>query len=219
MGRRPERQPHPAFAEFVQDRTIAVVGPAPLVGDQVAEIEAHDLVYVCSAQWRYHDVRADIVFLNSHHGRLWANDRLELGYEPAWVVLKNSITKRPNSRTARKLKGVNVNQVTGALYDLSWYAPRDVKVFGADFYLGGPSVAYTASYGPSRGDFQRAEEGIRAHDQHLQRAAVRDIIAEKGWPSGDARYTHAANLTDAEYSRQYQAAWRHPNAQAEWEAK
>jgi hypothetical protein len=208
------------FAEYVAGRTIAIVGPGSLDGDQTPEIEAHDLVYVCSGQWRHHDVRADIVFLNSNYGRKYANHDLDLEYAPEWVVLKNAGSSRPQTRTAHQRKGININQVTGAVWDLSHYEPADVKVYGADFYLGGPGSSYQANYKTHAQtyNYQRTEESLRSHDQQGQRAIVRDVIAAKGWPTGDSRYVDIAMMPDKAYASAYNAVWRSPNAKAEWEA-
>jgi hypothetical protein len=214
-----------AFAGYVNGRTIAVVGTAPLDGDQTAEIEAHDLVYVVSGLCHSHDVRADIVFINGEQTRTFERQGRDcLAYQADWVVAKRR-TRRTEPRYRSALLGrsrLNANQVTGALLDLAYFDPAAVTVYGADFYLGGPSAAYSLTYlrnAEQRGgrrSLEAIDAGIRAHKQDAQRQAIRDLIDRKGWPTGDARYLHAVNVTDDEYRRAYTALWRAPDAARAW---
>jgi len=211
-----------AFREYVEGKTIAIVGPAPLDGDQMPEIEAHDLVYVVNAQWRTHNIRADMAFLNGGFSREY-NRGMNVAYQVDWVVLKNRQPARECSRQAHSVRGYNVNQVVGALYDLSIYSPADVKVYGADFYIGGPAKTYlkqvkTMFYKDGRPSVETMEAGIRSHEQDKQRETVRSIIKAKGWPSGDSRYVSIAQMTNEEYRAAYTAAWRHPDAAKQWAA-
>ena len=210
-----------SFAEYVNGRTIAIVGPAPLEGDQTGDIEAHDIVYVVTGHVRAHDVRADIVFLNANGARHYRRHG-SVPYEPDWIVTKQRRLEGPNIRAAVWPRGINPNQVVIALHDLTFYEPADVKVYGADFYLGGPTDAYVAPvkaeiHGMGFTGIERVESAIRAHDQTSQRRVVRRIIADHGWPSGDSRYVTAAMMTDNQYRAAYAQAWRHPDAARAWE--
>jgi hypothetical protein len=214
-----------AFADYVQGRSIAVVGTAPLDGDQIPDIKRHDLVYVVSAVNYSHDLEPDIVFLNGEQTRTFDREGWDcLAYRPEWVVTKRRTPKlKPNVRTAMLEKEkLNVNQVTGALLDLAKFDPLTVTVYGADFYVAGPASAYSLTYLKNaeaqggRRSVEMIEAGIRAHDQKAQRQAIRELIETKGWPVGDRRYLSVVHMTDDEYRRAYTAGWRTPDAAHVW---
>lgn len=214
-------QLHPEFGEYVAGRNIAVVGPAAPFADQSRQIEDHDLVVRVSLQFGPHPAeygsRTDIAYLNSQHSRDALRDPAPwAGYR--WVVCKQLRGTAPdNFRPAHLPSGPSPNQITMALHDLAHYGPASVTVFGADFYLAGPAAAYYDGYRRD-GNVRNAYAAQRAHDQQHQRAVIRRIQDEHGWPVGDTRFLTALELDDAEYYRAHRSAWTNPAAQLAWTA-
>lgn len=208
------------FAEYVNGKTIAVVGPAPADGDQADAVEGHDIVYRVSGQWGFGDdygPRADIVFTNSgissqvRDGMYW--DRFEqLGVR--WVVTKRNIgLEHRNVRHARKPPGANPLQVVMAVYDLAQFDPASVTVFGADFYMAGPKRMYQPEYlahcvGMGLGAARSSVE--REHRIEQQVKPIRSVIAAKGWPTGDRRFLDVVNLDEQELIRRWREVWYDP---------
>jgi len=196
------------FDEYVAGKSIAVVGPAPMPVDQSADIDGHDLVYrpAHSPQGGRHGTRIDIAYLNGALGRCiydddWSEIRNQI--EPAtWWIYKGSSTmqgrrdglwrKSVRPRDAR----LNVNAVTGILYDLVRYDVGRITVYGADLYAGGPGNAYKAGY--DRRDLQGQAQGIILHDPWKQMRVHRAIV-ETGKVTGDDRYLAAVTMADEEY--------------------
>lgn len=184
------------FAEYVNGRTIAVVGPARASYDQSAEVDAHDVVirtsYGFSAQAghrrRYDDYvsgvlpsgygdRVDVSYYNSGATRMAREGRLDAVLADIdWALWKDSETPLPNRglchelRTRRPLlngKLININQVTGILFHLAHYDPADVTVYGADFYVSSPDAWYDPSY-VAAVHLRDIAVHVKAHRQHNQ---------------------------------------------------
>ena len=195
------------FDEYVAGKTIAVVGPAPLLYDQSAEIDAHDLVYRPghSPMGGWYGDRVDIAYLNGQLGREILDvesreirERIDIA---TWWVYKgrNSRAYRPEGleRTAHRPDHVhNPNAVTGILWDLTHFHPASVTVYGADLYAGGPGNAYHHEY--DRRDLAGQAQGIILHRPWEQMRAHR-AIHSTGLTVGDERYLAAITMTDDQY--------------------
>ena len=184
------------FAEYVNGRTIAVVGPAPSPYDQSAEVDAHDIVIRCSYGFsadgknraRDHDYvsgvlpsgygdRADVSYYNSGATRMAREGRLDAVLaDIEWALWKDSETPIPKRglchelRTRRPLRDgrlINVNQITGILFHLAHYDPADVTVYGADFYVSSPDAWYDPSYRAAV-HLREVAVHVKAHRQHDQ---------------------------------------------------
>jgi hypothetical protein len=192
----------PEFAEYVDGRTIAVVGPAPSVGDQSAQVDAYDLVYRTSPQLGqasgYGD-RCDLAYINSTgsgHARDGRWDDVFARYD--WVVTKrHTVLKTVRHRKALLPPHGNANQITGMLWDLAQYDPADVAVFGADFYT--TTRPYDPGYHGGQQSADQHAAGVRLHDQRLQRRNILNVLDRKGWPSGDLRFNLLLEASDEEF--------------------
>ena len=195
------------FGEFVAGRSIAIVGPAPMAVDQSAEIDGHDLVYrpAQSPIGGHYGHRIDIAYLNGWYGRKIYDDdqtRWRESIEPAtWWVYKASGThvgRRDGlwRRSIRPKLRMNVNAITGILFDLVQHETGPISVYGADLYAGGPGNAYYATYS-SREPGPQAQ-GIILHEPWKQMRVHRAVHAT-GRVVGDDRYLAAVTMTDDEY--------------------
>ena len=223
------------FAELVNGKTIAVVGPAPAPYDQSAEVDAHDLVFRTSYGFRAGDrqyerddpalhapgqivpgygTRTDVSFYNSQGGRmaheghldecladlkfaLWKDAKRGL---PNRGLCGERVVYRPTERGHRGAV-INVNQITGILFDLAHFEPADVTVFGADFYAGPIEQWYDPKYVHRENLRDKAAhiDSVRQHDQHAQRRVVRAVLEAKGWPTGDERFLKALHMGREEH--------------------
>ena len=227
-----------SFGEYVDGKTIAIVGPAPAPYDQSAEVDAHDLVYrttygrhiptdpavrMSSYAERGEDwfrsgsfpagygSRVDLAFYN--HGTTAMALRGELDHVLAdldWAVFKtdsmppSGVTNvRPANRAPMKSLGTE-SQVTGMLWDLTFYAPASVTVFGADFYTGDFENWYDPGWQlpETMSDPARWRDHVEAtlwHNQDDNRRIVR-AVRDLGWLVGDDRYLKALDMTFEEYN-------------------
>jgi len=96
------------------------------------------------------------------------------------------------------------NQVTGMLWDLTFYEPAKVTVFGADFYTGPVEQWYDPGYYPTEAITDPDQHTIVTnaklwHNQAEQRRVV-NMVRNLGWLVGDERYLKALEMTFAEYN-------------------
>lgn len=213
-----------AFADYVRGRTIALVGPAMPESDQTAAVDAHDLVYRVGVHGDHHPAygqRADLGIVNSQKSRrISAGDHLDRIRDLDWLITKAGAGQPPVPHRRAHLPPGTPNLVTIALWDLTFFEPADVTVYGADFYLGGPAMAYHGPYKAASGGysfFDVRTNSTRVHDQQLQRRIINRIRAEHGWPSGDPRFTAALDLDDVSFQTRWDALWYAEGAREEYE--
>lgn len=213
-----------AFADYVRGKTIALVGPALPEHDQRAAVDAHDLVYRIGVHADHHPLygdRADLGIVNSQKSRrVSAGDHADRIARLDWLITKASAGQPPVPHRRAYLPVGTPNLATIALWDLTFFEPAGVTVFGADFYLGGPAMAYYGPYKQQSGGytfFDVRTNSTRVHDQQLQRRIIRRIRAEHGWPSGDPRFIAALELDDAAFEREWHDRWFHDGAREEYE--
>ena len=196
-----------SFDAYVGDRTIAVVGPAPLPYDQSAEIDAHDLVYrpAKSPIGGWYGERIDIAYLNGGVGRgildpEYSSIRSVIDRATWWVYkARQGRQYRPEGleRVAHRPDMVkNPNAVTGILWDLTHFHPASITVYGADLYAGGPENAYTDGY--DLRDVSEKARGVTLHRPTEQMRAHRAVHAT-GMTIGDDRYLAAITMPDDQY--------------------
>ena len=195
------------FGEYVDGKTIAIVGPAPMPVDQSAEIDAHDIVarpVQCPIGGRYGQ-RLDVAFLNGACGRtILEDDQAELRDRIQWAewwVYKGgtSMQARPIGKWRNIIKPklrMNLNAVTGILFDLMQFRTGKITVYGADLYASGPGNAYHADY--DRRDAAGQASGFILHEPWKQMRVHRACVAT-GRVVGDDRYLAAVSMTDDEY--------------------
>lgn len=217
------------FEQYVTEKTIAIVGPAPSVGDQSAEVDAHDLVYRCSYGYTYdlatgeerfesgrmpdgYGNRVDMTFYNAGSSRLAGTGRLDNVYmDVDWAIHKvdpgyHSPLTRVRTANMPRLPGRPAfapNQVTIMLYDLTFFPVKSVTVFGVDFYMGPTETWYDTKYMPA-GWEAHSENPCESltptfHDQEDQRVVTRHIREACGWPVGDRRFTKALWTPEADH--------------------
>jgi hypothetical protein len=213
-----------SFGEYVDGRTIAIVGPAPVPYDQSAEIDAHDIVYRTSfghmgnpsdrpQPHRFPSgtgTRVDMSFYNTGWTRAAQDGYLDDVYPHLkWAIHKIKppyASPMTNIRAANKPsvihgKKVAPNQVPIMLWDLTFYQPAKVTVFGCDFYLGPIETWYDANYTPPdwiTGSPERPDPteamGPAFHDQELNRQIVRAVRDTVPWLAGDDRFLEALDV-------------------------
>jgi hypothetical protein len=192
------------FSDYVAEKSIAVVGAAPLPYDQSAEIEGHDLVYRANLHrpGGWYGNRADIVFLNGWMGRQALDDDQSWwrsqADEATWWVFKQKNVYRPNGLWHRCARPdvKNPNAVTAMLWDLVQFPTGPITVFGTDLYSGGPEAAYYPGY--DRHGLKVQAESFLNHLPFEQLRVHRQVV-KTGKVVGDDRYLAAVNQTDAEY--------------------
>jgi hypothetical protein len=216
-----------SFGEYVDGKTIAIVGPAPAPYDQTAEVDAHDLVYrthfYATVEQMAHPKypanvlptgygrRVDMVYMNAGTTQIAASGDIDHQLPTFdWVVTKNdglAPSGLTNARTANrppmKAPGTQ-NQITGMLWDLTFYHPAKVTVFGANFYAAPLEDWYDPSY-INPYDITRPNEllehtrSIHWHDQADNRRIVQ-MVRQVGWLAGDDRYLSALDMDFLEYN-------------------
>ena len=178
-----------------------------MVGDQSAEIDAHDLVYRTTPLPPFvgRGTRTDMVFLNAGGGRSIYNDdqaAMLQSIEPAtWWVFKSKtgFRKQGKWRHARRPpKIINPNQVTQMLWDLH-YEDVQITVYGADLYASGPQRSYQDGYRPwDKEGIAVGSEGFLIH-RPFEQMSIHRMVHATGKVKGDDRYLAAVTMTDQEY--------------------
>jgi hypothetical protein len=194
------------FEQYVAGKTIAVVGPAPLVGNQRAEIDAHDIVYRVASYADRTDYteRVDIAFLNGDAGRKILDEdydhcRPYIDNAAWWVYKSKSRAYRPqgNERVCHAAPNVkNMNAITAILWDLTHFHPESVTVFGSDLYAAGPGKSYLHNHDPRPAG--RQAQGIIMHHP-MQQFRAHQAVQRTGLIAGDDRYLAAVSMTEEQY--------------------
>jgi len=227
-----------SFGEYVDGKTIALVGPAPALYDQTDEVDAHDLVYRTSwgfsapndeaivksssapVGWDWYrenvfpkgyGTRVDMAFYNGGASDQMARGELDhIIQHLDWTVCKRSgmqpsglTNLRSCNRPPMKVPGTE-SQVTSMLWDLTFYSPASVTVFGADFYTGKFEDWYDVSYVAPElmADTANWQEHARStmwHDMADNRR-ICQAVYDVGWLVGDDRYLKALHMTYEEYN-------------------
>jgi len=212
-----------SFGQYVDGKTIAIVASAPVPYDQSAEIDAHDIVYRttygCVSSWEKPQsgrfpsgtgTRVDMAFYNAGWTRRAEDGWLDDVYPDLdWAIHK---IKPPyespltSIRTANKPKTIHgkrchPTQVPIMLWDLTFYSPAKVTVFGADFYMGPVETWYDVNYQPA--DWTTLDPhqpdpteamGPGFHDQELNRQICRAVRDTVPWLAGDDRFLKALDV-------------------------
>jgi hypothetical protein len=231
------------FEEYVDGKTIAIVGPAPAPYDQSAEVDAHDIVYRTSyglsvpadpavryssstqngQDWfRRHVIpsgygtRTDISYYNAGCTDMAARGELDHVLQDLdWAVFKRNDLPRSGLTNVRhaaappmKLGGTQL-QVTAMLWDLTFYHPAKVTVFGADFYAGDFEDWYDPAYQPPEcldtpQELEQQARGHLWHDLEDNRRVVK-LVRDVGWLQGDQRFLNALDMDRSEYHPRLEA--------------
>jgi hypothetical protein len=209
------------FAEFVEGKSVALVGPAVAPYNQSDEVEAHDLVYRISYR---HDLdppvagygkRTDIVFYNNEASRKYMYGVYDSFIdEVEWVVLKTG--KRPpgpgrdiskDNTVVARVPFAKANQLPTALFHLMKCNPAKVTVFGADLYLGGPKTAYDPNH--LKRTAARDWWGINFHEPADQHHFMKDLWRRnREVIVGDDRFLEALGMSTPRYYRRLREVWR-----------
>jgi hypothetical protein len=107
------------------------------------------------------------------------------------------------NRAPMKLAGTEL-QITAMLWDLTFYEPAKVTVFGADFYTGDLEDWYSPEYVPTEimTDAEEMTQHVRSilwHDMAENRRIVQ-MVRQLGWLVGDDRFLKALDMTFSEYN-------------------
>lgn len=202
------------WRDFVEGKRVAVVGPAPSVGDQSADVDAHDVVirvgYRCDLQppASGYGEKLDAVFWN-----YWNSRKLGLGlydsfvYDIPWVLVKKEYRPPEGLQNFRvvPLPFKKANQIPIVVGDLLANNVRSVTVFGTDLYLGGPSFAYEPGY--SGYIPERIWWEIKLHQPEQQHRFLRSAWERSGKIEGDERFLSAMRLSTREYIKQLTNKW------------
>lgn len=202
------------WLEFVEGKRVAVVGPAPSVGDQSVEVDSHDVVirvgYRADLQSPTpgYGVKLDAVFYN-----YWNSRKLGLGlydsfvFDIPWVLVKKAYQPPEGLRAFRvvPLPFKKANQIPIVVADLVAHNVGSVSVFGTDLYLGGPGFAYAPGY--SGFIPERIWWEIKLHEPVRQHKFLRKLRRLSGKIEGDERFLRALRLTSDEYERQLWNQW------------
>jgi hypothetical protein len=203
-----------SFADAVRGKTVAIVGPAPALTDQSAEVESHDLVYWVSYRNNLqphptgYGNRVDAIYYNTAHAR-----ECELGKYDSFIGDVPYVFMKPHKRVSdrhnypiidRPYKAANQIQIV--LHQLLPLRPAAIRVYGADLYLGGRDNAYTVEY--DRRPAEAQYWAIQLHKPGVQhRWSRKTWLENQGVILGDDRYLRAVKMRSKEYLRELERVW------------
>lgn len=209
------------YAGFLRNKTIAVVGPAPMVGDQSGDIELHDLIV--RFEWFGGPVqdgagtRTDISYYNNAVGKVIARGEKEIP-DGIWACFKsrNYLVRGSRQRYSYVPEYRGPNMVPIACHDLIKCGAMSVKVFGANFYLsespyGREDYSVTNQH---RTDDQIMERTLVHHNQNVQRQYMRRMLSENPNLTGDERFLEIVNMDDLLFRRALDTMWRKPQTRS-----
>ncbi len=205
---------------FFLDKTVAIVGPAPLLGpEQEHEIEAHDVIIrVGHEHWSSRDKpsRTDVWVLDGGASAEFLAGSLE-PLASQWLLLKGTPPLSTLLRNRSRFDRVrfarrrlfpkislfwNPNQVPVVAMELSFLKPRFITVFGSDFYTT-PGQAYRSTsraHLSSTTDWTAFRKRMfRSHDQRHQREVLK--VVGRHWVNfeGDERFLRLMHLSDESF--------------------
>jgi hypothetical protein len=218
-----------AFGRAVRGRTVAVVGPAPPSADLGQEIDSFDLVvrtnYFSAVNPKVGS-RTDISYYNGMRLGTRSTQIRNLAPSLSWVVsmrsgdtkLREVVPGHPGIRAAQSgpklFVGANPLGITNILSDLLRFRPRNIKLFGVDFFT--TQKAYDKTYNADAVGSDAISHSIRVHEcfssfrfaQQLRRTGLieADAIAEQVLTMSSEQY--AARLQ--ELHGHYTVANEHP---------
>jgi hypothetical protein len=202
------------FADAVKGKTVAIVGPAPAVTDQSAEVESHDLVYWVSYRNNLqphptgYGQRVDAVMYNAGHSR-----ECELGKydsfikEIPYVFMKQHKRAGPNNNYPMVPRPFGkANQIQMVLFQLLALKPKEIRVYGADLYFSGPGKAY--DFGYDRRTPEAQFWGVSLHEPKLQHSWTRQAwLDNQNVILGDERFLTPLRLSTKQYLETLHKVW------------
>jgi pentatricopeptide repeat protein len=209
------------FANFIEGKQVALVGPVASSTDQGAEIDSYDVVVKFSYRGgekgkdpKTQGRRLDV----SYYNNVQANALAEAGLDTVlsalcWGVCINRKGRscfpknQPNVRQLASLEWMlpdtHFNAGPNAVLDLLRFNPAEIRVFNTDLML---SAGRFAGYNPAGAkpiDYTRSF--IKTHDPILQ-YKVMQRLWKIGLISGDARFDEVMVLGVQKYMEQLQNA-------------
>ena len=215
------------WKELIADKSVAIVGPAPLVSsDQSAEIETHDVIVRVGHEHWAADAdpgRTTVWVLDGTASREFLDGHLE-PKDADWVLLKGPVRLRDFRRPTTKYRRVRCvrrrlppemavpwrwhpNQVPLVAMELSHMRPSAVRVFGSDFYTT-PNQAYGAHSPVGQSNLQWTEFAarmFRSHDQLHQKKVLLHLHERYDLFRGDSRFMRLISMPEAEFAALLQA--------------
>lgn len=209
------------------DKSVAIVGPAPLVcSDQLAEIENHDVIVRLGHEHWAPDSnigRTTVWVLDGTATREFLDGCLE-PKDSEWVLLKGPVKFRDFRSRTTKLRQVRCvrrriprtigvpwswhpNQVPLVAMELSHMRPAAVRVFGSDFYTT-PNRAYGAHSPVGQSNLQWTEftsRMFRSHNQIHQKRALLCLHKQFGLFRGDSRFMSLIAMEEKEFAELLQS--------------
>ncbi|GAA1145863.1 tetratricopeptide repeat protein [Nesterenkonia lutea] len=176
-----------AMLSLVQDRRVAVVGPAATEEDLGELIDSYDVVVrtrargpVSPAEARRSGTRTDIAYYNGRDlGAMWedagaAAEAGDLKLAVARPFYATLVEEQPEwlrftrSEFGLYFRGTSLG-LQRMVYDLLQFAPAEIALFGADFYAG------ERSYPPG----YRTHSGFGPHSPLNDIVMVHDLVFER----------------------------------------
>lgn len=198
----------------LKGKSVALVGPAKPVGDQSAEVEACDFIIRCDYRWNGHNPlvgygeRIDAAFY-SLMGAKEANNHPEFWQDIPWVLLKHGSVPMNHPRTINLLPPIHsANQMPYLAKWLETMGPREIHIFGADFYTSGPEGFQQKGYTPEGQTLNQSWSSIKEHNQALNHQWMREFQDRTRLIKGDSRMVELLSLTTEEVVARLNEAWR-----------
>lgn len=196
------------YADYLTGRSVAVIGPLELSQDALDEIDGFDLVVGIndirsfSGQPDSDLIHPHIVYLVGSiqqlmRGRILLSDsqppRFIIGKhrDPGFTAQDNQTSYRAISQYNHFMLNGSLNMLPRIALDLAFFAPKRVKIFGADLYT---SINYRNDY--SIGGHESTSTVLRqhiAHDLITQYRLMQNLFLN-GHFQADARLENVLNM-------------------------
>jgi len=173
-------------------KSVALVGPAPSLGDQSAQVESCDIIIRCNYRWNGNDIldgygeRTDAAFYSIAGSKSVIEFPSILDGLP-WVILKDGAPDFAHPNIVRAMDPFPMaNQLPILLNFVEPFEPSEIHIFGADFYTSGyeraTQVSYLSGYDPSQ-----YWKDLQLHDQSVQHVWMKTFQERTGLVKGDSR--------------------------------
>lgn len=139
-----------SFRKYVNNKSIAIVGPSLSLGTYGHEIDEHDIVVRLNhTSHLHHDPtkggrRTNISYFSGIHAHCLAADNDHLHESLEWAVFKSLKDGEKLSTRSQKLRSLTFlyksefsefNLIPLAILDLLRFKPASIKLFGVDLYI------------------------------------------------------------------------------------
>ena len=219
------------YSQFIENKTVAIVGPMHVSDNDTKEIDSHDIIIRCNYCekgdgdfQKTKGLRCDVTYFNGiGTSFLYSKKNLDWPTEITWAMCKNIDPKLYKKKIhtffykseknllhlrTRKLKSItpvlyngSLNAVPDIIFDILRFNPKSIYIFHADLML---TIRRFKGYGPWVANQKEVmSNSFIGHDPITQHCLLLRLWERKKI-SGDKYFQKVMNLSTQDYIQKLQ---------------